>query len=460
MENRPPRTPRKNSLLKRILALFFGCALAFASAVLILTFYPSQYNNWRSDFTYWTRDARTGGRPTAGQTGTWGAPCLRIHPVQTNSLGFRGREWGEPSGFEIAVLGDSFMEALQVPDGGNTADILETLLGARVLNTGVSGIGTVTELEIFRAHLKARKPGLVLLFFTDSNDVRNNSCTLEQRHERPGMHPCGVVRSGTVSYMPPQEPAMMSVEEQKLDSLKNSSSAVQAFWKNWFMGSRAWSHFTRDIRDRVSGRGRAHRAPDGLEPAHDWNVYVPPASPEWRQAWDITEKALTDLNREVQTSGGTLVVVTVPQYLNYSRNWRGDVRTVAGIKTIPGAFDPGYPLLRLQQAARRNSIRLLALEPWFMEYRDKFNLQTPYFGYRCEGHWNPVGHFTAASRTALYLLENGLVPDSPDTAARIRRIRNNLKLSPEQILGRKAFGQIYGKGLYRGASRIPQLLKQ
>ena len=80
-------------------------------------------------------------------------------PVRTNSQGYRDREWAlakEPGVLRIAVLGDSFTEALQVPLEQTWVNQLPAAMaavpgchllngfpkGAETLNFGVGGYGT------------------------------------------------------------------------------------------------------------------------------------------------------------------------------------------------------------------------------------------------------------------------------------------------------------------------------
>ena len=75
------------------------------------------------------------------------------HDVSFNSAGMRDREHavGKEAGvFRILVLGDSFMEAFQVPFEASLPSLLEQALGQRtgkrveVVNAGVSGWGRTT----------------------------------------------------------------------------------------------------------------------------------------------------------------------------------------------------------------------------------------------------------------------------------------------------------------------------
>ncbi len=94
------------------------------------------------------------------------------HPVATNSMGFRDREFGppEPGVFRILVLGDSVTFGHGVPGNATFARRLEVLLSTRerrvdVLNAGVPGWSTRQERIFYERHGEELAPDLVLVGF-------------------------------------------------------------------------------------------------------------------------------------------------------------------------------------------------------------------------------------------------------------------------------------------------------
>ena len=119
--------------------------------------------------------------------------------IKINSQGFRDREHTiEKPGdtIRIAVLGDSFAEAFQVPIEKTFWTVLQQQLhesaassdanaaGLRrkieVLNFGVSGFSTARELILLRQRVWQYSPDIVLLLVTTRNDVRDNSRAVEK----------------------------------------------------------------------------------------------------------------------------------------------------------------------------------------------------------------------------------------------------------------------------------------
>ncbi len=101
-------------------------------------------------------------------------------PVRFNRFGMRDRPRAlqKPAGtLRVALLGDSFVEALQVVADSTLASQLEDNLGAclpghavEVLNFGVSGFGTAASASRYRTLASRFEPDLALYLFV-ANDV-------------------------------------------------------------------------------------------------------------------------------------------------------------------------------------------------------------------------------------------------------------------------------------------------
>jgi hypothetical protein len=115
--------------------------------------------------------------------------------VVFNSRGFRDKEhsYSKPDGmFRILILGDSFVQARQVPQECAFTEILENLLNKHanpghfeVINAGVSGYSTDQEYLYFVTEGYKYHSDLILLVFFTQNDVWNNSDRLDVRTFHP-----------------------------------------------------------------------------------------------------------------------------------------------------------------------------------------------------------------------------------------------------------------------------------
>lgn len=63
---------------------------------------------------------------------------------------------------------------------------------------------------------------------------------------------------------------------------------------------------------------------------------------------------------------------------------------------MPPTFRLGNVENRLGDIARRNYLPLDVLDPYFESYRDKHNLQRPYFSLSCDPHLSALGHEVSA----------------------------------------------------------------
>lgn len=423
-------------ILKNLTALFIGLSVVFVVAEVILRLFPKA--TFPMGSISCEKDMDVGYKFTPNQESFYRTSCFNIYPIRTNSLGFRDNVWDQGRGFKIAVLGDSLMHAREVSEGDHTSAVLEKLLNVEVMNTGVSGYGTVTESLVYKKFLSPLKPEIVILFFTPGNDVANNHCGLTRMTETKTLYQaCGNVVNDEVK---------IDYSFRYNDSGPPKKSFIKNFLKSYCVSCVSINEW---IKRYVSGISYDLTLP----------VFTPPKSREWQEAWKITEKTLVDLNNEVKANNGKLIIVPFPDYMMISRNWRDEIREHRGLKEIPKDFDPFYPANRLQGFAQINGIDLLRLDPEFLFYRDKFNLPPPYFSYWCDGHPNPVGHFLASNMVAGYLISNRLVPVSDEEAkVLLGRIEKNISLSPKEILGNEAHSQVYNNGVYRGSSNIGGLL--
>jgi hypothetical protein len=114
--------------------------------------------------------------------------------VTINSLGLKGpeRPYEKPPGVRrILFLGDSFTEAVQVPEQDGIVSRLERALNARgsdryeVLNAGVGGWGNGQELMFLREEGYRYQPDLVVMMLFVGNDVYDNSYALQGSPKNP-----------------------------------------------------------------------------------------------------------------------------------------------------------------------------------------------------------------------------------------------------------------------------------
>ncbi|MGE0267062.1 MAG: SGNH/GDSL hydrolase family protein [Candidatus Omnitrophota bacterium] len=146
---------------------------------------------------FYQLDPRYGWKQTplnAGVFRGWRYPMAEFRSgVTINASGFRddGPYVFEKDKLRIAVLGDSFIQALQVGQSEAIPELIERGLikkglDTKVYNFGVSSIGTIHQYRIFQEEALPMKPDIVILSFFP-NDLVDNSP--HYKHEKPQLTP-------------------------------------------------------------------------------------------------------------------------------------------------------------------------------------------------------------------------------------------------------------------------------
>jgi hypothetical protein len=326
----------------------------------------------------------------------------------------RGEEWKSDAKLKIALLGDSFLHALTIPDKLHVANLLSSSTTSNVWNGGVSGYGTYQQLLLWRKLMKARKPDITIVFLYLENDIRDNQCTL-CKAEGQVYSPCCEVVADKV------------IQKNDFEIRKPTEEG----WKAWLKRN---CYTSRMIRNLFKSETKPTEAKQFFETeSFAYNVYRPNLSESWNHGWEATAWALQRLKEECDGIGSELLVVSVPSVIQLSTDWKAEMKTQLGSDYVPTDFNLNYPIQQLQAITDSAGINLLDLQPTFIEYRDKYKLTNPVFGWCCDGHWNPLGHQLAADLIQNYLVEKGW-------SVGLKKI---ITPSPIEVLGEKLFKQIY-----------------
>ncbi len=371
-----PRGMLIRQWLRRLVLVAFGGLAGLLLAEFLLRFmgisYPQPY----------VPDPHLGTRLQPGFSG-WFTREGRAF-VRVNRQGFRDRDHArvaEPGVFRIAVLGDSYAEAVQVDVAETFWSVLEKQLNSQpgdrrveVMNFGISGFGTAQELETLRHVVLPWEPDLVLLAFVSGNDVRNNSWELEPMRLRPFYRLQDGRLMLDVSFR--QHPDFLKAQAASTRlkvSLINHSRLLQLF---------------------VEARNRAGRSSqENREAGLDDAIYTPPATDAWREAWQVTERLLLESDRVARAAGAEFVIVSLTNAAQVHPDAAQRDRVAAAL----GVEDLGYPERRLQSFARRSGVRVVCLadEMARKAARDRVWFHGFENTSRGQGHWNASGHRTA-----------------------------------------------------------------
>jgi hypothetical protein len=315
--------------------------------------------------------------------------------IEINSDGWRGPEVPlEPDGrtYRIALLGDSYIEAFEVPFEKTLGELVELKLArmlgrpVEVLNFGHGGYGTTQEQLVLRNEVWKYSPDLVLLAVTTGNDISDNSRALK--------------RTDYVPYHVYQGDRLV------LDTtfLASDDYRNRAMWTRRMLKIVQYSRLAQVINrvrrvSRRTERQHTNRVP-GVEVGLRDEVQVPPKTAAWKEAWRVTEGVIRLIRDDCRNHGVPFGLITLTRGIQVTPI----AADKAGFLRALGVRDLYYPDRRLAQLGEREGFPVLNLAPkmaeiatrkrvYFHAYRDRLGV----------GHWSEAGHAAAADLVAPWI---------------------------------------------------------
>ncbi len=354
--------------------------------------------------------------------------------IRTNSDGLRDREHSttKPANtIRIAVLGDSYPEALSVSEGEAFWSVMENRLQdcvaaagkkVEVLNFGVSGYGTAQELLTLRERVWQYSPDVVLLAMTTNNDIADNSRALKQTDEIPYF----VYQDNRLTLDDSFKSSRTFVWRQSAVSrmgrwLRDHSRLVQATLEghhalkirmaSWRApkSETAKPEAAKTEAAQPTAPGQSTQTQDQLfrsnELGIDNLIYLEPGNAEWREAWRVTEGLIAAMRDEVKNRGAQFVVVTLSNGIQVVPS--PEVRRTFAERL--GIADIFYPDKRIKSVCERERIPVVTLAPELQKIAADSKTFLHGFGANIgNGHWNPAGHRAAGELIAKKLCEEVL----------------------------------------------------
>jgi hypothetical protein len=305
------------------------------------------------------------------------------HDVSFNSAGMRDREHSleKPIGvFRVLLLGDSFIEALQVPFEASLPSLLEKGLAAKtgrqveVVSAGVSGWGTDDELRYLTQYGFRYHPDLVVVAMTLHNDVSDNL--------RQDWH---TVRSGSLV----QQPVL------PMPTLRYTIVQLKAYLATRFQLYQLWR--------RVRHGGEIRQIGAQLQ-AHVVQLFLVPTPAMIAEGLDLTDHLLAAIRDTTQAMGGRVAVVLLP--IKYQLS---DSLFARFVQTSGAHVDEMHifrPQQEMAEIADSLGIPVIDLLPSFQRWTAD-NTIPLYLEW--DGHWNEAGHRLAARVVTEGLVAEGAV---------------------------------------------------
>ncbi len=357
-------------------------------------------------------DPYLGGRLRPGIKGYWlkeGGGYVSI-----NSDGLRDREHAiikPPNTLRIAVLGDSYAEAMQVDREETFWAIMEKELQScenlrgqniEVINFGQAGFGTTQELLALRHRAWKYSPDIVLLAFLTGNDMANNSQALNN------------VETDVFYVFQGDELVLDYTRTNRVGEMLSYCERTRNWLGHYYIWQydkfhivQVFNHAKEIVREWWSPKD-AEAVPKGGRPSPEFGqyaeLYLEPTEEVWKEAWRLTEGVLLKMRDEIAQKGAKFYVVV----LTNSHQVHPDVSVREELARSIGGKDLFYPDRRVEKFCQKHGIPVLLLGPDFQEYATRHKVFLHGFAHVLRnnlgtGHWNQNGHRLAGQTIADWL---------------------------------------------------------
>jgi hypothetical protein len=381
-------------MLGRLLLIIFGLVIGLFIAEMVLRFAGISYP------AFYRVDNLTGIALIAGAEG-WSRNEGEAY-VRINKAGFRDQDHSKQkpaNTLRIAVLGDSYAEAPQVPlESTFWAVASQELQGCgrldgqrvEVLNFGVSGYGTAQELLTLRHRVWDYSPDMVMLAITTANDISDNVRELKQINQssQSKVIPYFVYLGNALvldnSFLESEE-YRSRLSRGYSDKLRNHSRLLQMLNHVRQLRANNW-------RPKLPGWipvDREHLPEPGLLD----DIYRQPSTSVWDAAWRLTEDLVVQMRDEVARKRAKYIVVTLSNGIQV----HPDAAVRERFKESLGITELFYPDMRIKSLGEREHFPVINLAPRMRAYASEHKLFLHGFDNTMLGigHWNENGHGVA-----------------------------------------------------------------
>lgn len=304
-----------------------------------------------------------------GNLAQFGIPRPPRHKVDVkyDHNGFRNdRNYTQAN---VAVIGDSFVEAAIVPYEKSIVKQLEARLNTTTVNLGQIAYGFQQEMEVLRRYGLKMSPKLVIWVLFGGNDLRDVEAYEYLRKQ--------------VGKPVPKEPL------QKRLFIRNILVASSNVFNSKFR--------TQPTRKALDHSGLYKRADGKRE-----RVYFSQSNESYNPyQWKVATETLSEARTISNKAGAEFVVVYIPRKFRIYRDH---------LEVTPGTFISKWTLNNLpsdlEKWCRENNMHFVNLTPELQ--KSVASGVHPYF--IDDVHWNELGHRIAADQVTTYLKKNGLFP--------------------------------------------------
>ena len=328
--------------------------------------------------------------------------------TRVNSLGFLDREPPEPEraaqSCHVAILGDSFVEAAQVPIADKFQVRLESLAAQALphMNVttsafGVTGTGQVSQLPLWDEYAKELTPKVLVLVFVPNDFTGNHKLLMSlDLGSDPDHMPYAYAEktaTGAIELRPPDPNwrSLTDLADPPLVAASRFLARRSLFYrylnvKFSLLGDK-YAEWNTTFQERMALlRQRPHyeSAFQGWEAENGWHTQLLAVSenppPVFKEALEFTGFALDEFKRRADRDGARLVILATHHVGDSVKPFWTTLNDLAATRGIP-------VLSQLDHILRQG-----------------YTLEDANWPY--DSHWTPAGHQWAAEVLLDYLKQN------------------------------------------------------
>ena len=293
---------------------------------------------------------------------------------------------------KIGFFGDSYTEGLQVLDEKTFPRVFERKLrqinvNVDAFNFGIGGTGTYNQYMRYLTVSNDVDLDIVILCFLPINDVLNN-------HER--------LNNDFELYKAPyltirDNKFISNARSIQFDTIDEEISLLRRTIGISFIAKSIYNA-PLILKKKNGSNGSVKNI--WITTRSSWlDVYNPPKSKDWIEAWAITEEVIQRFASEVKKRKSQFILLIVADYLQISFNG-GQKQNWAN------KYNFNYPNCRLSAFCRKHEIQFYDSLPFFLKQKAK--LPPPFFSYKYDGHYSQIGHTTMADFLLEKIFKNGI----------------------------------------------------
>ena len=297
--------------------------------------------------------------------------------VSINSLGFRDDEFispKPPGTFRIAVLGDSYCAALQVPLEKTFHSLLEKKFSNNgqkvdIVNLGVPAYGNAREWLLYRLLAKELAVDAVLWFVFPFNDVSDNADFIDHGFPYPGMP---------------------DFESKLAEARARPVSQGRKIINIWLDDHSYFYRWQKYITNKAAGRIKRMAGYAMPQLRHLVKLFVEPDLPESKRKWKLTSDIVKGFTSEMQADGMPVLAVVFMPRLSINQESFREIMLYSGYD--PDIYDVSVFQSKVDELTGIFSevgVDFVEMTPFFFEASKSGS--EPIF-YRYDGHWAPFGH--------------------------------------------------------------------